>query len=116
MAKKLFDVVVVGELNADLVLSGDVIPEFGQVEKLVDRADLAIGSSAGIFACGAARLGLRVAFIGLLGADAFGQFMIQAIHARGNLREPSVEIDRVHEASLPVLLLRPRVGIEKIDP
>ena len=49
-----FDVVVVGEINADLILSGNVDPAFGQVEQLVDDATLAIGSSAAIFACGLA--------------------------------------------------------------
>ncbi len=105
MAKKLFDVVVVGELNADLVLSGDVIPEFGQVEKLIDRADLAIGSSAGIFACGAARLGLRVAFIGLLGADAFGHFMVQAIRARG-VDTRAVRQDPTLQTGLSIILIQ----------
>ena len=55
---------VAGEINPDLILSGDVMPEFGQVEKLVDSAMLTVGSSSAIFACGAARLGLKVAFIG----------------------------------------------------
>lgn len=59
---KPFDILVVGELNADLILRGDVTPEFGQVEKLVDDATLTVGSSSAIFACGAARLGLKVAF------------------------------------------------------
>lgn len=73
---KSFDVLVAGEINPDLILSGDVVPEFGQVEKLVDRATLAIGSSSAIFACGAARLGLRVAFVGVCGDDTFGHFML----------------------------------------
>src|SRR6185436_18005345 len=72
---KAFDLVVVGELNADLILRGEVIPEFGQVEKLLDDATLALGSSSAIFACGAARLGLRVAFIGKVGDDEFGKFV-----------------------------------------
>ncbi len=76
-----FDIVVVGELNPDLILSGDVTPEFGQVEKLVSDATLAIGSSAAIFACGAARLGLCVAFIGLAGDDVFGHFMLGQLKA-----------------------------------
>ena len=60
-----FDILVAGEINPDLVLTGDVTPEFGQVEKLVNSAVLTIGSSSAIFACGAARLGLKVAFIGV---------------------------------------------------
>ncbi len=79
----MFDVVVVGELNPDLVLNGDVIPEFGQVEKVVDNAVLTIGSSSAIFACGAAKLGLRVAFIGKVGNDLFGRFMRQSLAEYG---------------------------------
>src|SRR5687768_14045391 len=73
---KTFDILVAGEINPDLILSGNVLPEFGQVEKLIDSATLAIGSSSVIFACGAARLGLRVAFVGVCGEDVFGQFML----------------------------------------
>src|SRR5689334_1996357 len=78
-----FDVVVVGDLNADLILSHANVPNFGQVEKLVDDATLALGSSAAIFACGAARLGLRVGFIGKVGDDIFGQFVIGQLKAGG---------------------------------
>ena len=79
---KAFDVLVAGEINPDLILSGDVVPAFGQVEKLVEAATLTIGSSSAIFACGAARLGLRVAFIGLCGDDVFGRFMLDEMSRR----------------------------------
>lgn len=77
------DVVVVGELNADLIVRLDAAPEFGQVEKLVADAGLTVGSSSAIFACGAARLGLRVGFIGKVGADEFGRFMLDSLAQRG---------------------------------
>ena len=80
---KPYDLLVAGEINPDLILSGNVIPEFGQVEKLVDTAALTIGSSSAIFACGAARLGLNVAFIGLCGDDVFGHFMLDEMSKRG---------------------------------
>ncbi len=79
---KPFDLLVAGEINPDLILSGDVVPEFGQVEKLVESAALTIGSSSAIFACGAARLGLKVAFTGICGDDVFGRFMLDAMSAR----------------------------------
>jgi sugar/nucleoside kinase (ribokinase family) len=78
-----FDLLVAGEINPDLILSGNVTPEFGQVEKLVDNASLTIGSSSAIFACGAARLGLKVAFIGVCGEDVFGRFMLDEMSKRG---------------------------------
>lgn len=88
MDERPFDILVAGEINPDLILAGDVLPEFGQVEKLVDSAVLAIGSSSAIFACGAARLGLRVAFIGVCGDDFFGQFMLEQMRGRGVNVEP----------------------------
>src|SRR6266511_2389063 len=77
-----FDLLVLGDANPDLIVRGDVAPEFGQAEKLVDRADLVIGGSGAIAACGAARLGLRVAFSGVVGEDVFGRFMLDALAER----------------------------------
>lgn len=80
---KTYDLLVAGEINPDLILSGNIIPEFGQVEKIIDAATLTIGSSSAIFACGAARLGLKVAFIGVCGDDVFGRFMLDEMSKRG---------------------------------
>lgn len=77
------EIAVVGELCVDLILSGDVTPQFGQAEKMIDDAVLTIGSSSAIFACGIARLGRSVAFHGLVGDDLFGHFMIDSLAARG---------------------------------
>jgi sugar/nucleoside kinase (ribokinase family) len=85
----MFDILVAGEINPDLILAGDVAPEFGQVEKLVDSAMLTIGSSSAIFACGAARLGLKVAFIGICGDDVFGHFML------GEMQKRNVDVSNV---------------------
>jgi sugar/nucleoside kinase (ribokinase family) len=79
-----FDVLVLGDANPDLVFrGGDVEPAFGQQEKLVDEALLTIGGSGAIFACAAAKLGLSVAFCGVVGDDAFGRFMAEALAERG---------------------------------
>ncbi|HEU4746371.1 MAG TPA: PfkB family carbohydrate kinase, partial [Anaerolineales bacterium] len=77
-----FDILVAGEINPDLILSGDVVPAFNQTEKLIDSAVLTIGSSSAIFACGAARLGLKVAFVGVCGGDLFGRFMLEELQKR----------------------------------
>ncbi|HAJ34465.1 MAG TPA: carbohydrate kinase, partial [Chloroflexi bacterium] len=79
---KEFDVIAVGDLNADLILAGDVTPVFGQVEKVIDDATLTMGGSTSIFACGAARLGLRVAFIGKVGRDPIGDFLLDVLVSR----------------------------------
>jgi len=79
---KPYDILVAGEINPDLILSGDVTPAFNQTEKLVDSAALTIGSSSAIFACGAARLGLKVAFSGVCGDDLFGHYMLAEMQKR----------------------------------
>ncbi len=79
-----FDLLVVGDCNPDLLLvGGDVEPEFGQREKLVETAQLVVGGSAAIAACGAARLGLDTAFVGAVGRDLLGTFMLDALADRG---------------------------------
>ena len=79
-----FDLLIAGEINPDLILSDpNLEPRFGQVETLVENASLTIGSSSAIMACGAARLGLKVAIIGVVGKDLFGDFMLQAMQDRG---------------------------------
>ena len=92
----MFDVLVAGEINPDLILSGDVTPEFGQVEKLVDSATLTVGSSSAIFACAAARLGLNVAFIGVCGDDLFGTFMLHELGSRGIDTSNVIVIPQAH--------------------
>jgi len=74
------DLLVVGDVNADLVLrGGDLVPAFGQREQLVDSASLVLGGSGGIVAAGAARLGLRVAIAGCVGDDVLGRAMLEAL-------------------------------------
>jgi sugar/nucleoside kinase (ribokinase family) len=98
-----FDVLVAGEINPDLILSGDVEPAFGQVEKLVEAATLTIGSSSVIFACGAARLGLKVAFIGVCGDDVFGRFMLDEMQKR-NVDVGNVILRQDGQTGLSVIL------------
>ena len=78
------DLLVVGELNADIVVTDpDPVPAFGQAERLVRDVRLTLGSSSAITACGAARLGLRVAMVGVVGDDPLGRFVLDALTARG---------------------------------
>jgi sugar/nucleoside kinase (ribokinase family) len=78
-----YDLVVLGDCNPDLLLGGDVVPRFGQAEQLLDVAELAIGGSGAIVAAGAARLGLRVALVALVGDDSLGEIQLAALRARG---------------------------------
>jgi sugar/nucleoside kinase (ribokinase family) len=106
MTDRDFDILVIGELNADLILRGDVTPAFGQVEQIIDDATLTIGSSSAIFACGAAQLGLRVAFIGKAGDDEFGRFMLHELTQHG-IDTRGVVIDPRIPTGLSVILSRP---------
>lgn len=78
------DVLVLGEINVDLILRlpANTTPVFGQ-ERLVSDATLSPGSSSVICACGAAQLGLRVGFLGVVGDDVFGRYMIEEMTQRG---------------------------------
>lgn len=105
MHEREFDVLVVGELNADLILSGDVTPQYGQAEKLIDDASLVLGSSSAIFAAGAARLGLRVAFVGKVGDDPLGRFALEELRKRG-VNTDSCVVDSAIKTGLSVILLR----------
>jgi sugar/nucleoside kinase (ribokinase family) len=79
-----YDLVVVGELNADVVFAGtDPTPVFGQAEQLVESGALTVGGSSAIAACGAARLGLRTAFVVVVGDDELGRFLLEALRTRG---------------------------------
>jgi sugar/nucleoside kinase (ribokinase family) len=101
-----YDVLVLGEINVDLILGADEIaPVFGQ-ELLVDDATLTMGSSSVIFACGAARLGLRVGFVGVAGDDQFGHFMLQEMAARGVDVSPVV-VDPALKTGVTVSLSTP---------
>ncbi|MGZ8611496.1 MAG: carbohydrate kinase family protein [Actinomycetota bacterium] len=78
-----FDLLVLGDAKPDLLIptQGDVA--FGRGERLVEGAQLALGGSGAIAACGAAALGLRVAFAGLIGEDEFGGFVGSALATHG---------------------------------
>jgi len=76
---KDFDVIVVGELNVDLILNGlEKFPEIGK-EILARRMTLTLGSSAAIFASNISSLGARVAFIGRIGNDKFGEVVLESL-------------------------------------
>ncbi|MFN2155451.1 MAG: carbohydrate kinase family protein, partial [Anaerolineae bacterium] len=102
-----FELLVIGEINPDLIVRGpDMRPAFGQEEKLVDEATLTIGSSSAILACGAARLGLRTAFLGVTGEDQFGRYMLDAMAQRG-VDVSSCIVDPDLSTGMSVILSQP---------
>lgn len=102
-----FDLLTFGDLCVDLVISGeDVTPQFGQVEKLVDAYELEMGGSCSIFACQAARLGLRTIVLGKVGEDDFGRLILRRLGECGvDLRH--VETDPALKTGLSVALCPP---------
>ncbi|MEU1946795.1 carbohydrate kinase family protein [Streptomyces sp. NPDC020125] len=79
-----FDLLVIGDANPDVIVGPLTTPlAFGRREQLIDSGALTLGGSAAITACGAARLGLRVAFAGRIGDDGAGHYMRDQLAARG---------------------------------
>ena len=77
-------VLVVGDANPDLLLSGDVVPRFAQAEQEVSAA-MTLGGSAGITAAALARLGVDVAIAAALGDDELGRLTaerLRTLHVR----------------------------------
>ncbi|HSD78059.1 MAG TPA: sugar kinase, partial [Solirubrobacteraceae bacterium] len=96
------------DANPDLVLRGDdLVPAFGQAERLVEDATLTVGGSGAIAACAAARLGLRVAFCGVVGDDPFGRFMREELQARG-VDTRGLVVDLSRPTGLTVVFSRPQ--------
>ncbi len=77
-----FDVLAVGDLNVDLLLSGCPQPQPGK-ERLASGMDYTLGSSAAIFACNLAALGARVCFAAKVGRDAPGEFCVERLRGAG---------------------------------
>ena len=106
MMDRKYDLIVAGEINPDLILTDPQLePRFGQAEIIVKDAALTPGSSSVIFACGAARLGLKVAFVGVAGDDVFGRFMLEALAARG-VDISNVIVDPKQSTGFTVMLNR----------
>lgn len=78
-----YEVIVIGELNVDLIFNK--ITEFPEIGKeiIADIMTLTLGSSSAICASNLSSLGLKVAFIGKLGNDIFGQFTINKLKEKG---------------------------------
>jgi ribokinase len=75
-------VLVVGDANPDLLLTGDVVPRFGQAEQHVE-AEVALGGSGAIAAAALVRLGVETSLAAALGEDDFGRLTTARITERG---------------------------------
>ena len=83
MTPAKFDVLVVGELNVDLILSKiGAFPEIGK-EILAKDMSLVLGSSSAILASNLSSLGASVAFAGRIGKDMFGEVVLSSLKNKG---------------------------------
>lgn len=92
---KTLDVIVVGELNLDIIMN-DIqgFPSIGK-EILANKMTLTLGSSAAIFASNLSSLGAKVGFIGKLGKDHFGEFILDELQGVG------VRTEGIQQGELP---------------
>jgi len=88
----------------DLILSGNVRPQFHQVEQLIGDYQLELGGSANIFASQLAKLGVSAGVIGTLGADYFGQFALGRLEQLG-VNTTWVRVDPSVRTGLGVALI-----------
>ena len=87
------------------MIGDDVVPEFGQVEKLVGDYELEMGGSCSIFACQAAKLGLKVGIFGRVGEDDFGRLILRRLDESG-VDIQHVQIDPKIKTGLGVALCK----------
>lgn len=78
-----YHVLALGELNADLIVTGlKSMPVPGR-EIIAGDARIVLGSSTAISASGLARLGLNIGFLGKVGADFYGDIVRKALEQNG---------------------------------
>ena len=83
MAKK-YDVFVALDTCVDFLLQcGDVNPQFGQKEQIIQDYTLEIGGSGCIFASQTAKLGLKTLGAGILSTDLFGSILQTKLQEAG---------------------------------
>src|SRR5271170_3397984 len=78
----MFDCLVAGDANVDLLVDGVIALEPG-TEKLASDLNLVLGGSSAITAFNLCRLGAKVAFAGVIGCDMFGRFVEEKLSGAG---------------------------------
>jgi sugar/nucleoside kinase (ribokinase family) len=99
-------VLVVGELNVDLIVSGlPSLPELGQ-ELVCTGLSRVLGSSSAIFSRALAGLGARVGFMGKVGDDENGRFMVDQLREL-NIDASDVIVDPGTQTGVTISLTYP---------
>jgi sugar/nucleoside kinase (ribokinase family) len=79
----MFDVLSLGELNVDLIMTGmGSLPVPGR-EIIAKTCSLTMGSSTAICAAGLARLGMKTSFLSIIGDDAYGRLALEQLASYG---------------------------------
>jgi sugar/nucleoside kinase (ribokinase family) len=73
----------VSDMCVDVILTGNVRPQFHQVEQIIGDCSIELGGSANIFVSQLAKLGARAGVLGWHGQDAFGNFAREQLEANG---------------------------------
>jgi sugar/nucleoside kinase (ribokinase family) len=101
-----FDIITIGDMCVDqLVELGETMPRFGQAEQWIPDYFLEMGGSACLFACQAAKLGLRVGILGRVGDDAYGQLVLRRLRECG-VDTRWVQVDARLKTGIGVTLCR----------
>jgi sugar/nucleoside kinase (ribokinase family) len=89
LSDERLDCLVAGDVNADLIINGAPEVEYN-AEKLAQGMELTLGGSSSITAYNLARLGVKTGFLGVVGRDLFGDFVVNA------LASATVNVDALH--------------------
>jgi sugar/nucleoside kinase (ribokinase family) len=99
-------VLVIGELNVDMIVGGlPSLPVLGK-ELLASEFRVVLGSSSAICATGLARLGLEVDYLGKVGADYYGDFVVEELRAHGLCMDHVIR-DRSVQTGMAISLTYP---------
>lgn len=100
---KKFDIIAIGELNVDLILNHIQSMLVIGKEIFADDMLLTLGSSTAIFAANAASLGMKVAFVGMIGKDNFGELVKTSLEKRSVSTRYLIETDQYATGATIVL-------------
>ena len=98
-------VVVVGSTNFDMVVKAERLPQEGET-MLVSNLKFFPGGKGANQAVAAARLGARTSFVGAVGSDIIGDFLLQGLVANG-IDTTCVRRDPAHATGCAFIMLFP---------
>ncbi len=82
--KKRWDILAPLDTCVDILVDcKEIMPQFGQAEQLVSDYSFELGGSNCIFASQAAKLGMSVAGVGVVGQDTFGAYVEEKLKEAG---------------------------------